>query len=96
MFIVLIDFPPVKPGKEGEFKEWFVWSNREFATFKGFIGRRLLKPRDGENYASLVEFESGEDFAALQTSPLHKEAAARVAPLLDGGPTPHFYDVLTE
>lgn len=47
MFIVIISFPAIKPGKESEFQEWFVSSNQEFATFKGFIRRRLLKPAEG-------------------------------------------------
>jgi len=94
MFIVFINFPPIKPGKEEEFKEWFAWSNKEFQGFKGFISRRLLKPEGEGNYASLVEFENREAFQALQTSPTHGEAGKRVAPLLEGAPTPHFYDLL--
>lgn len=94
MFVVFIDFPPVKPGKDGEFKEWFAWSNREFGRFEGFIGRRLLKPENEGTYAALVEFESREAFAAIQAAPIHDEAGKRVAPLLDGSPAPHFYSLL--
>ncbi len=32
MFIVIISFPPIKPGKDDEFREWFAWSNKEFAN----------------------------------------------------------------
>jgi hypothetical protein len=44
MFIVIISFPPIKPGKDEEFREWFAWSNKEFSNYKGLINRRLLKP----------------------------------------------------
>lgn len=94
MFAVFINFPPIKPGKDEEFKEWFAWSNREFAQLKGFIRRRLLKPREDGNYAAFVEFESYEAFMAIHTSPTHAEADKRVVPLLDGSPTPKFYEVI--
>ena len=94
MFIVFINYPPVKPGKDEEFKKWFAWSNKEFGSFKGFISRRLLKPEEEGNYAALVEFENHEAFSTIHTSPIHEEAGKRVAPLLDGSPTPHFYNLL--
>ena len=94
MFVVLINFAPVRPGKDAEFKEWFAQSNREFAPFKGFIRRRLMKPQEGGNYAALVEFESHDTFMAMRTSPTHDEAGKRVAPLFDGSPTTHFYEVV--
>jgi len=96
MFAAFIKFPPIKPGKDEEFKEWFVWSNREFTQLKGFIRRRLLRPREGGNYAAFVEFESHEAFMAIHTSPTHAEADKRVAPLLDGSPAPYFYEVVLE
>ncbi len=56
MFIVIISVPPIKAGKDAEFQEWFASSNEQFSTFKGFIGRRLLKPLKEGNYAAIVEF----------------------------------------
>ncbi len=94
MFVVVIDYPPVKPGKDEEFREWFVWTNKEFRQFKGFISRRLLKPEGEGNYAAVVEFESREALAAIQANPIHDEAAKRVTPLLDGNPALRFYDLL--
>jgi heme-degrading monooxygenase HmoA len=44
MFTVIINFPPIKSGQDEKFREWFAWSNKEFAKQKGFISRRLLKP----------------------------------------------------
>lgn len=96
MFVVLINFPPIKAGKETEFEEWFAWSNQEFARFRGFVGRRLLKPIGGGNYAAILEFESADNFRAMHGSPEHDEAGDRVKPLLQGFPTPHFYQVVVE
>ena len=96
MFTVIINFPPVKQGKDEEFRDWFEWSNKEFAKYSGFIGRRLLKPIEGGNYVGIVEHRSHETFMAMHTGPEHAEAGKRVAALLDGKPDPRFYDVVTE
>lgn len=94
MFVVLISFPPIKEGKDAEFREWFAWSNDEFSNHKGFIRRTLLKPLDSGNYAAIVEFETQNDFKAMHGSPAHEKAGERVKPLFDGSPTPRFYEVL--
>lgn len=94
MFVALISFPPIKPGKDAEFKAWFASSNEEFSKFKGFIGRRLLKPLGDGNYAGIVEFEDQEKFKAMHSSPAHDKAGKKVMPLFDGNPTPHFYQVV--
>ena len=94
MFVVIIHFPPIKAGKDAEFLEWFSWSNQEFSRHKGFIGRRLLKPVNGGSYAAIMEHETLDTFKAMQTSPGHDEAGKRVGPLLDGHPTPQFYEVI--
>ncbi|HEY3276780.1 MAG TPA: antibiotic biosynthesis monooxygenase [Syntrophorhabdaceae bacterium] len=96
MFIALVRFPSLKPGKEEEFLEWFSWSNDQLRPMKGFVARRLLKPGDGGNYVSIVEYESREGFIAMQASAAHTEAGRRVTPLLDGGPSPEFYEVIAE
>jgi heme-degrading monooxygenase HmoA len=96
MFVVIIQYPPMKQGKDEEFREWFAWSNKEFAAHKGFISRWLLKPIRAGNYAAIVEHESRETFMAMHNSPVHDEAGKRVGPLLDGNPTPQFYEVITE
>ena len=94
MFVVIINFPPILKGKDAEFREWFAWTNKEFANYKGLIGRRLLKPVKGGNYAAIVEHESQETFTAMGNSPTHAEAGRRVAPLLDGQPTVQFYEMI--
>lgn len=94
MFVALISFPPIKAGKDAEFRKWFASSNEEFSKFKGFIGRRLLKPLEEGNYAAVVEFESQDAFKAMHGSPAHDAAGKQVTPLFDGDPTPHFYQVV--
>lgn len=94
MFVVIINFPPIKEGKDVAFREWFTETNKEFGNFKGFIGRRLLKPEDVGNYAAIVEHESRESFMAMHESPAHNEAGKRVGPLFDGSPSPRFYEVI--
>jgi heme-degrading monooxygenase HmoA len=93
MFII-INFPPIKEGKDAEFREWFASTNKEFADYKGFIARRLLKPVKGGNYVAVVEHESEETFMYMNNSHAHAEAGKRVGPLLEGHPTPEFYEVI--
>ena len=95
MFIVIIDFPPIQPGKDAAFREWFVQTNEEFGKHEGFISRRLLNPLKGGNYAAIVEHESHASFMQMHDTVAHAEASARVAPLLDGSRSPQFYDVVT-
>ena len=94
MFVVIINFPPIKEGKDEEFREWFAWTNKEFANYKGFISRRLLKPMKGGNYAAIVEHDSQETFMAMHNSLAHAEAGKRVGLLFEGSPTPQFYEVI--
>jgi len=95
MFVVIIQFPPIKEGKDGAFQEWFADTNKVFSSHKGFIRRRLLKPVEGGNYAAIVEFDSQDAFQIMHKTPEHTAAGERVKPLFDGHPTPHFYTVLT-
>jgi heme-degrading monooxygenase HmoA len=96
MFVNIVHFPPIKAGKDAEFQAWFAWSNEQYARHKGFISRKLLKPREDGNYVGVVEHESYETFMAMHTSPTQAEAHKRVEPLFDGNPTPEFYEVILE
>ena len=87
--------PANKPGCDVEFRQWFAWSNEEFAKQKGFIRRQLLKPRQIGNYAAIVEHESVATFQAMHSSPIQAEASKRVQPFFDGEPKPEFYEVVT-
>lgn len=94
MLVNIVYFPPIKAGKDEEFRKWFVWSNEEFAKFKGFGGRKLLLPRDGGNYVAIVEHESDETFIAMHSSPVHAQAQQKVLPMFEGSPKPQFYKVV--
>lgn len=94
MFVVLISFPPIKAGKDKEFRDWFAWSNEVFSQHPGFIRRRLLKPVGEGNYAAIVEFENRDAFDTMHSGADHESAGERVKPLFDGNPTPQFYEVL--
>jgi len=94
MFVDFVFFPPIKDGKDAEFREWFAWSNEGFAKSEGFISRTLLIPLEGGNYASVFEFQSQEAFKAMQASPFHAEANKRGVPLFDGFPDHHFYELI--
>ena len=94
MFVNIIQFPKVKDGKDAEFKKWFEWSNSVYASFKGFISRRLLEPTEEGNYIGLVEHESEETFMAMHLSDERQKAWAKVEQLLEGTPKPSFYTVI--
>ena len=95
MFVNLVEFPPIKKGKDKEFKKWFEWSNTVYEKFDGFISRRLLKPTKGKgNYVAIVEHESEETFMAMHLSAERQKAWEKVELLLEDSPTPHFYEVL--
>ncbi len=94
MFVNIMQFPPIQEGKETEFHAWFAWSNEQYAKHKGFIRRRLLKPRKKGSFSALVEHESLDTFMAMHTSPTQAEAMERVKPLFKGHPTAQFYDVV--
>lgn len=94
MFVNVVEFPLIKAGKDAEFREWFAWSNEEYARHRGFIRRQLLRPREGGNYVAIVEHESYDTFMAMHTSPTQARAHERVEPLFDGNPTPHFYELV--
>jgi len=95
VFVNLVEFPPVKKGKNEEFKKWFAWSNTVYEKFDGFISRRLLKPTKGKgNYVAIVEHESEKTFMTMHLSDERQKAWAKVEPLLEGSPKPHFYEVI--
>lgn len=94
MFVNIIYFPAVREGKDAEFREWFVWSNEVYAKHDGFIRRRLLKPSKEGRYAAVVEHATRDTFMAMHTSADQREARERVKSLLDGDPTPEFYEVV--
>ncbi|MEN6624463.1 MAG: antibiotic biosynthesis monooxygenase [Smithella sp.] len=94
IFAVIVQYPPIKAGKEEAFLDWFAWSNEVLSDMKGFIRRRLLKSSEGRDYVAVVEFESRENFIDMRASPIHNEANRLIEPLLEGHPLPKFYEVM--
>jgi heme-degrading monooxygenase HmoA/quercetin dioxygenase-like cupin family protein len=93
-FVNLIRFPPLKAGKDEEFREWFRHSSELFAKHRGFISRTLLKSTEGtDRYAAVVEHESKETFMAMHLSDERQKLFKKVETLIDGMPEPHFYEV---
>jgi len=93
LFVNIVEFPPIKKGKDKEFREWFKESNAVYAKYEGFISRRLLVSEEG-NYAAIVEHKSKETFMKMHKSKERDALFARVAPLYEGRPKPSFYEVV--
>lgn len=93
MFINFVEFPPIKEGKEQEFKNWFKESNVIFSKFDGFVSRRLLVSARG-SYSGLVEHQSKDTFMKMHTSKEQAELRAKAATMFDGEPKPSFYEVI--
>jgi quercetin dioxygenase-like cupin family protein/heme-degrading monooxygenase HmoA len=91
-FVNLIDFAPVKPGKEDVFVEWFSRSSEVFARHRGFVSRSLLEPIEGgSRYAAIVEHESKETFMDMHLSDDRQRLFREAEPLVMGTSKPHFY-----
>jgi quercetin dioxygenase-like cupin family protein/heme-degrading monooxygenase HmoA len=96
VFVNLVDFAPLKPGKEEAFQEWFRHSSKVFANHPGFISRTLLGPIEGSSrYAAIVEHESKETFMDMHLSDDRERLFHEVEPLILGESKPHFYHLLT-
>ncbi len=93
MFINFVEFPPIKEGKEQDFKNWFKESNAIFSKFDGFVSRRLLVSGHG-SYAGLVEHQSKETFFKMHNSKEQAELHGKAATMFDGEPKPSFYEVV--
>lgn len=94
MFIVIVHYPALKEGQEGNFREWFRWSSTLLGKHKGFVSRRLLQQIEGGGLAAIIEYESREAFAAMGKSPEHDEAASRMVSLFEGHPRIASYEVV--
>ncbi len=93
MFVNLVVFPPIKKGKEQEFREWFKTSNAIFSKFDGFVSRRLLISDKGA-YAAIVEHRSKDTFMKMHNSKEHATIHANGTALMEGEPKPSFYSLV--
>ena len=95
IFVNLVDFAPIKPGKEETFMEWFHRSSEIYTKHPGFISRTLLRPIERTNqYAAVVEHESKDTFMDMHLSDDREEIFHQVEPLLLGASKPNFYELL--
>ncbi len=78
-FVNLVFFPPVREGKDVEFRQWF-WQSGAF-----FHRRRLLWPVEGGNYAAVMEHDRSYEFP-------DRQAQEWAGPLLEGDPYPRFFE----
>jgi quercetin dioxygenase-like cupin family protein/heme-degrading monooxygenase HmoA len=96
-FVNLTNFPALKPGRDGEFVDWFRHSSEILSKHQGFISRTLLKST-GEigrgRYATMVEHESKETFMAMHLSDDSQVLFREMETLIDGMSEPHFYEVV--
>jgi quercetin dioxygenase-like cupin family protein/heme-degrading monooxygenase HmoA len=94
-FVNLIEFAPLKPGREEALKDWFQRSSEILAKQPGLVSRTLLGPIEGgSRYAALVEHESKETFMDMQLSDDREELSRQAENLLLGPSTPHFYETI--
>ena len=94
VFMNIAMFPPVKEGKDKEFREWFKLSNSVYSKFDGFISRRLLRSEEDGNYATIVEHRNKETFTKMHHSKERDALFEKLLPLFQGRPSPSFYEVV--
>jgi len=93
-FVSLVVFPGTKPGREGEFMEWFKRSCDLFSRYRGFISRTLLKPLKKADLAvALTEYESEESFMVMRMSDDRRQMFTKGSELLVAPYESHFYTV---
>jgi len=95
LFVNLVEFPPIEKGKRMNSRNGLNGQTPSTRNFDGFLSRRLLKSTKGKgNYAAIVEHESERTFMSMHLSDERQKAWAKVEPLLEGSPTPSFYEVM--
>jgi heme-degrading monooxygenase HmoA len=77
---------PVRPGSEDAFVEAFATLEvfRHSERSGGFLGGRLLRPRDGGQFVVMAEWESDAAYRGWLAHPVREELAAQIEPLLSG------------
>lgn len=65
-FVTIMEFPPLRPGAEPAFLEWFRKTSLVYTRHPGFLARYLLKPeKEGETYRMLVLHKSRATFTHI-------------------------------
>ena len=95
MLVAVVRFPPVPVERDGDFREWFAWSNGQLHEAEGLTARRLLRDGDGA-YLGLVEHDSAETFARMHASPAAAEVQQRLHQVLEDAPRADLYEVVED
>jgi heme-degrading monooxygenase HmoA len=95
MFVAIARFPEVPTEREAEFRAWFAWSNDQLRDIDGLESRRLLRATDG-SYTALVEHNSAETFAAMNTSEAASQVHAKLGELLLDEPAATTHEVVVD
>jgi quercetin dioxygenase-like cupin family protein/heme-degrading monooxygenase HmoA len=94
-FVNMIDFAPLKPGKDESFREWFHQSSEILAKHPGFVSRTLLGPIEGgSRYAAVIEHESKDTFMDMQLSDDREKLFRKAESLVLGPSIPRFYEMI--
>lgn len=95
MFVAVVRFPAVPANRDGDFREWFAWSNDELRDASGLTGRRLLQGGN-RSYVAIVEHESASTFARMHSSPAASEVQRRLHQVIEDGPQMEMYEVVED
>ncbi len=95
MFVAMARFAGVRNEREQEFQAWFAWSSEKLRDIDGLKGRRLLRASDG-TYTALVEHQSGETFAAMNTTEVATQVHARLADIVNDEPRATTFKVIAD
>ncbi|HEY1316380.1 MAG TPA: antibiotic biosynthesis monooxygenase family protein [Gaiella sp.] len=77
---------PVRAGSEDALVQAFATLEifGHSARSGGFVGGRLLRPREGGPFVVIAEWESDDAYRGWLENPVRKELAAHIEPLLTG------------
>jgi heme-degrading monooxygenase HmoA len=77
---------PVRPGNEDALVQAFARLEvfRHSERSGGFLGGRLLRPRDGGPFVVMAEWESDAAYRDWLANPVREELGAQIEPLLSG------------
>ncbi|WP_407343452.1 hypothetical protein [Pengzhenrongella phosphoraccumulans] len=95
MFVAIARFPEVSAERRAGFEAWFVWSIDEWREVDGLTGRRLLRASDG-TYATVVEHESAQTFAAMNATGVAAHVQSRLRKILKDAPVTATHEVVVD
>jgi heme-degrading monooxygenase HmoA len=95
MFVAIARFPEIPFERGAEFRAWFAWSNGQLRGADGLRSRQLLRAEDG-SYSALVEHDNADTYAAMHSTAVASRVHARLAEVLEHGPSATNYEVVVD